>query len=319
MRTYREQLPQLGGALFLTDGGLETTLIFHDGVSLPCFAAFDLLKDEDGIRILRRYFERYVSIARAQEVGIVLETPTWRANPDWAAKLGYDAPALASANRRSVELLLEVRTALETPRTRIIISGNLGPRGDGYNPGTRMSIDAAEAYHADQVRVFAGTSADMVAALTMNYAEEAIGVVRAARAAGMPVAISFTTETDGRLPSGEALPEAIARTDDASDGYPAYYMINCTHPTHLVSLTRERGGWRDRVRGLRANASRRSHAELDESPDLDAGNPVELGEQYRELRRTFDRLSIVGGCCGTDHRHVEAIGLAMAALPAGQV
>lgn len=317
MSTYRDRLPQLGNDLFLTDGGLETTLVFHEELTLPCFAAFDLLKDADGRRILRRYFDRYAALARDHGVGLILETPTWRANPDWAAKLGYDAESLAEANLRSVELLLDVREAFENRRTRIVISGNLGPRGDGYRPDTRMTPAEARAYHAPQIEVFAGTRADMIAAFTMNYTEEAMGIVEAARAAGMPVAISFTTETDGRLPSGEALDEAIARTDEATNRYPVYYMINCMHPTHLTGAMETPGDWKDRIRGLRANASRRSHAELDESPDLDAGDPVELGKQYRELRRTLRRLSIVGGCCGTDHRHVEAICVAMNPAPAG--
>ena len=164
--------------------------------------------------------------------------------------------------------------------------------------------------------MFAETDADMVAAFTMTYAEEAIGIVRAATAAGMPIAISFTTETNGRLPSGEALDQAIARTDEATSGAPAYYMVNCAHPTHLAGALERGGAWRERVRGLRANASRRSHAELDESPDLDAGDPDELARQYDELRAAFPRLSVAGGCCGTDHRHVEAIGRALG-RPAG--
>ena len=193
-----------------------------------------------------------------------------------------------------------------------MISGNLGPRGDGYVPGARMSADEARAYHAPQVETFAGTDADMVAAFTMNYPEEAIGIAQAAKDAGMPVAISFTTETDGRLPSGISLVDAIAWTDDETEGHPAYYMINCAHPTHLVGALEEEGGWRDRVRGLRANASRRSHAELDASPDLDAGEPDQLAREYQELHVAFRRLAVVGGCCGTDHRHVDAIGRAMA-------
>jgi S-methylmethionine-dependent homocysteine/selenocysteine methylase len=317
MSAYRDRLPQLGNDLFLTDGGLETTLVFHEELTLPCFAAFDLLKDLDGRRILRRYFDRYASLARAHGVGLVLETPTWRANPDWAARLGYDAQSLADANRRSVELLLEVREAFENRRTRIVISGNLGPRGDGYKPDTRMTAAEARAYHGPQIELFAGTEADMIAAFTMNYTEEALGIVEASRAAGMPVTIAFTTETDGRLPSGEPLDEAIARTDEATNQYPVYYMINCAHPTHLTAAMETPGDWKDRVRGLRANASRRSHAELDESPDLDDGDPAELGRQYLELRRALRRLSIVGGCCGTDHRHVEAICVAMNPAPAG--
>jgi S-methylmethionine-dependent homocysteine/selenocysteine methylase len=314
MSKYRNRLPQLGDDLFLTDGGLETTLIFHERVPLPCFAAFDLLRDQTGTAMLRRYFERYARIARTQERGLVLETPTWRANPDWGARLGYDAAALADANARSVGLLLEIRDAFESRRTPIVISGNLGPRGDGYVPGTQMSAEQARAYHAPQVELFAQTDADMVAGFTMNYPEEAIGIARAAKDAGMPVAISFTTETDGRLPSGLPLADAIAYTDDETAGHPEYYMINCIHPTHLAGALAESIGWQERVRGLRANASRQSHAELDASPDLDPGDPEELAAEYRELHSAFRRLAVVGGCCGTDHRHVEAIGWAMPAL-----
>ncbi len=311
MSKYRHALPQLQEELLLTDGGIETTLIFHEGATLPCFASFVLLEDESGTALLRRYFERYAELARAEGFGLVLETPTWRANPDWAAKLGYDAPALAEANRRSVDLLLGIRRSFESGRTRIVISGNLGPRGDGYDPGKRMSAAEAQAYHASQIETFAATEADMLAAFTMNYVEEAVGIVRAARAAAMPVAISFTAETDGRLPSGTTLEEAIRATDEASGGYPVYYMINCAHPTHLEPALERPGEWRDRIRGLRANASRRSHKELDESPDLDAGDPEELGREYRELRSALRNLSVVGGCCGTDHRHVAAIARAL--------
>ena len=316
MSKYRRCLPQLDGGLFLTDGGIETTLVFHEGVTLPYFASFDLLKDQAGTTILRRYFARYAELARASELGIVLETPTWRANPDWAAKLGHDRASLAAANRRSVDLLLGIRREYETADAPIVISGNLGPRGDGYSPDARMTTTEAEAYHAEQIEVFAATAADMVAALTLNYVEEAAGVARAARAAAMPVAISFTTETDGTLPSGATLAEAIEATDEASGGYPVYYMINCAHPTHLTDALAAGGSWRDRVRGLRANASRRSHKELDESLDLYEGDPEELGREYRELRGLLRNLSVVGGCCGTDHRHVAAIAGAMSGVAA---
>jgi S-methylmethionine-dependent homocysteine/selenocysteine methylase len=307
MSKYRHHLPQLDRGIFLTDGGLETTLIFHDRADLPYFAAFRLLEDAGGTLLLRAYFERYARLARERRRGIVLEAPTWRANPDWAARLGYDPQALAAANRKAVALIAEVREAHEAPAAPIVVSGNLGPRGDGYRPGERMSAGEARAYHRPQVETFATTQADMVAAFTMNYVEEATGIALAARDASMPVAISFTVETDGRLPSGATLAEAIAATDGATDGYPAYYMINCAHPVHFEGVLREGGAWRDRVRGVRANASKRSHAELDESADLDIGNPRELGADYRRLRQWLPKLAVVGGCCGTDHRHVEAI------------
>lgn len=312
MRQYRNQLPQLNGKQFLTDGGLETTLVFHDGIELPCFAAFDLLKDETGYERLRHYFENYVTIARNKGLGFVLEAPTWRANADWGAKLGYNAATLAEANRQAIVLLRELRAEYEAPVSPMVISGNLGPRGDGYQANTRMDAGEARAYHAPQVETFADTDADMVSAFTLNYVEEAIGIIQAARDAAVPVAISFTVETDGCLPSGDKLAEAIARTDQETDGYAAYYMINCAHPTHFAHVLREDGAWRERIRGLRANASKRSHAELDESTDLDAGNAEELGQHYREVRALLPNLTVLGGCCGTDHQHVGAIAAACA-------
>jgi homocysteine S-methyltransferase len=317
MSKYRNRLPQLRNTLFLTDGGLETTLVFHDGIELPYFAAFDLLRSPEGVDRLRRYFETYTRIALDRRVGIVLEAPTWRANADWAAKLGYDADALADANRVSIGLLLEVRDALETPATPIVISGNVGPRGDGYRVDARMSTEQARAYHATQIGTFAGTDADMVGAFTMNYVEEAVGIAIAAREHVMPLALSFTVETDGKLPSGQTLAEAIERVDAETGEYPVYYMINCAHPSHFEGVLDELGPKLRRVRGLRANASRRSHAELDASTDLDAGDPVTLGREYRALQRRLPALTVVGGCCGTDHRHVAAIAHALAQPLAG--
>lgn len=311
MSKYRNRLPQIKNQLFMTDGGLETTLIFHEGLELPAFAAFDLLKDEAGAAVLREYFNRYAELARTRRLGLILESPTWRANPDWGAKLGYDAIALADANRKAIGLMLEIRDAYESPETKIVISGNLGPRGDGYQASAQMTASEAQNYHAWQIETFAQTDADMVAAFTMNYAEEAIGITAAAKACAMPVAISFTLETDGRLPSGDTLADAIVRTDAETGAYPVYYMINCAHPEHFEHVLGEGGAWTSRIRGLRANASRRSHAELDESTELDDGNPQELGAQYRELRSYLPQLTVVGGCCGTDHRHVGAICEAM--------
>lgn len=307
MSPYRTRLPQLGDRLFLADSGMETTLIFHDCIDLPYFASFVLLEDAAGRARLREYFEQHIQIARAAGIGIVLETPTWRANADWGAKLGYDAARLAALNRAAVDQLAELRDQLETPATPIVISGNLGPRGDGYLAGRTMSVAEAQAYHAPQIGTFAATAADLVSVFTMNYVEEAIGVARAAQAAGMPVAVSFTLETDGRLPSGMPLSEAIEATDAASDAHPAYYMINCSHPTHFAHVLHDAGPWRDRLRGIRANASKRSHAELDEATELDEGDPAELADEYRALRTLLPRLAVVGGCCGTDHRHVGAI------------
>jgi S-methylmethionine-dependent homocysteine/selenocysteine methylase len=293
--------------LFLTDGGIETTLIFLEGLELPHFAAFDLLRDRAGWEALRKYYERYLHIAVANRVGFVLESATWRASADWGDKLGYSKEALAHTNRDAIALLAELRKKYETHATPMVISGCLGPRGDGYDPGAVMSVEEAQEYHTEQIAVFADTEADMVSAITMTNISEAVGLTRAAMAANMPVAISFTVETNGRLPTGQSLQEAIEAVDGATAYAPAYYMINCAHPTHFESVLTKGGAWRDRIGGLRANASTKSHAELNESTELDAGNPRELGTQYRQLRRLLPKLTVMGGCCGTDHRHVEEI------------
>jgi len=313
MAKYRTRLPQLSDRLFLTDAGMETCLIFHEGLDLPYFASFDLMKNEEGIAQVRRYYERFIALARESGLGFVLESPTWRANADWAEKLGYDRAARADVNRRTIALMAQLRDAHETPQTPIVISGNVGPRGDGYSPDRMMSVNEAQDYHAEQIGVFAATDADLVSAFTLNYVNEAIGVARAARAAEMPVVISFTVETDGRLPTGQTLKDAIVETDLKTNAAPAYYMLNCAHPTHFADVLNDEAmseSWTRRLRGLRANASTRSHAELDAAPDLDAGDPVALGRQYRDLRKRVPQLTILGGCCGTDHRHVEQISLA---------
>jgi len=307
MTKYRNCLPQLDGGLFVTDGGIETTLIFHEDLDLPYFAAFDLLRSVAGKEILHSYYTRYLEIARARRTGFILESATWRANPDWGWKLGYSTAALEAANRESIELLRKLRDEYESSVAPIVISGCIGPRGDGYNPGMIMNADEAETYHGEQVRTFAGTEADMVTGITMTNINEAVGLTRAAAAVGMPVAISFTVETDGRIPAGESLQTAIETVDAETGSGPAYFMINCAHPTHFETVVVGREGWAQRIRGVRANASRLSHAELDEAETLDDGDPGELGFQYGRLRTYLRNLNVVGGCCGTDHRHVGAI------------
>jgi S-methylmethionine-dependent homocysteine/selenocysteine methylase len=308
MAKYRANLPQLEGAIFLSDGGIETSLVFLEGIQLPYFAAFDLLKNDQGWDALRKYYAPYAQLARVKGVGFILESPTWRASADWGEKLGYSGEALADINRKAIDLMAELRSEYETVSSPMVISGCLGPRGDGYNPGKIMNPTEAERYHSMQIGVFSKTEADMVTALTMTNVNEAIGLARAAKAAEMPVAISFTLETDGRLPTGQQLKEAVAQVDDdATDGAPVYYMINCAHPTHFDELFKSNEPWTGRIRGLRANASKRSHSELDNATDLDPGNPGELARQYRDLRQRLPKLNVLGGCCGTDYRHIAEI------------
>jgi S-methylmethionine-dependent homocysteine/selenocysteine methylase len=296
----------LGDGLFLTDGGLETVLIFHEGFELPEFAAFVLLDSDEGRQTLRRYFRAYADVARDQGIGCILESMTYRASEDWGAKLGLSPAQVADRNRKGIALLEDIRSEYEDEIPHVVISGCMGPRYDGYNAEDRMTAAQSAAYHRPQIATFRETAADMVAAYTLPYVAEGAGVAMAAREEGMPAVISFTVETDGRLPSGETIRDAVEQIDELTDSAPAYYMINCAHPTHFADALGD-GPWTDRVRAVRANASAKSHAELDESPELDEGDPVDLGRQYVALAKQLRRLTVVGGCCGTDHRHVAEI------------
>jgi homocysteine S-methyltransferase len=294
-RICRRPLHRQCDQLLVTDGGLETTHIYHHHRDLPAFAAFVLLEDEAGLATLSSYHQRYIDIARQQQCGFILETPTWRASGDWGAQLGYDAEALVRINRRAVALMLAIREQ-NSDIEPMLVSGNIGPRGDGYIADRQMSAREAEQFHGEQIATFASTEVDLVTAVTMNYVEEAIGGVSAARARGLPVVIAFTVETDGRLPSGQPLGEAIEQTDASTDGYCAWYMINCAHPTHFEGALPGGASWLQRIGGLRANASSRSHAELDAATELDAGDPADLARRYRELQPSLPGLSVVGGC-----------------------
>jgi len=300
-------LPQLAGGLFLSDGGLETTLVYLEALELPHFAAFVLLKDDAGRERLRRYYRPYLELcAGTPSTGFVMETPTWRANPDWGSLLGYDAAALAQANIEAVRLVSELgaewRPRLSGP---VVLSGVIGPRGDGYVADAPSSADDAAAYHRPQAEALRDGGVDMLAAVTMTSSAEAVGIARAAEAVGLPAAISFTVETDGRLPNGESLRDALARVD--ADTPPAYFAVNCAHPSHFEACLAAGGDWTARIRGIRANASTRSHAELDAATELDVGDPVDLGDRYRRLRIPLPALNVLGGCCGTDQRHLRAI------------
>lgn len=296
----------LGGDTLLTDGGLETTLLFQDGIDLPHFAAFPLVDTAEGRAALRRYFTGFLALAAESGLGFVLDTPTWRANADWGPRLGYDREALRRVNLDSVAFVAELRDEWAPRVSPLLIDGVIGPRGDGYQDG-RMDPAEAEDYHAFQAEAFAAAGVDLVSAITMTTIGEAVGIARAAQAQGLPHVVSFTVETNGRLVGGATLREAVERTEEATGGSPLWYMVNCAHPTHFAGALERGEGWTARLGGIRANASTLSHAELDEATELHAGDPADLGRRYRELRDRFPGLRVLGGCCGTDHRHVEAM------------
>jgi homocysteine S-methyltransferase len=307
MAKYRDALPQLNGDWFLTDGGVETTLVFHKGIELPQFASFPLLDSDEGRKTLRDCVRPYLDLSRKHDAGIIIETLTWRASRDWAQKLGISSADVARLTRAAVDEVVAFRKEYESEGCPVVISGQIGPRGDAYNPDRLLGIEEAEKYHTEQVSTFRDTEADLITSMTLTHVEEAIGITRAAGAAGLPVVIGFTVETDGRLPNGQSLGEAIDTVDQDDCASPAYYMINCAHPTHFSSVLEPGASWVERIRCLRANSSALSHAELDESTEIDEGNPTELGQQHRELLEILTNVNILGGCCGTDERHVDAI------------
>ncbi|MBP6489733.1 MAG: homocysteine S-methyltransferase family protein [Ilumatobacteraceae bacterium] len=316
MNTHRLRTPWPStDTVVVTDAGLETWLVFDHDVDLPAFAAYPLVAEAVGRALLLEYYGYYADIAQSIAAAVVLEAPTWRANPDWAATLGHDRVQLAEFIAASVAVVDEVRGSWAGHQP-FLIGGTVGPRGDGYRIESTMDPDTAADYHSFQIECMAAAGVDVVTALTMGYIEEAVGIARSAQVAGLPVIVSFTVETDGRLPSGMSLADAIAATDAATSGYPTHYMINCAHPTHFGHVLDGTAAWTARIGGLRANASQLSHAELDEMVELDAGDPNDLAARYVELRSLLPGLHVVGGCCGTDHRHVAAIAAAWAAASA---
>ena len=292
----------------LTDAGLETVLVFEEGIDLPHFAAFPLVDTAEGQAALRRYYRPFLELARDRGTGFVLSAPTWRASADWGRLLGYDDDALAAVNRRAVAFVEAVRDEVLDPADRgsVVIEAFVGPRSDAYRPTILMSAEEAERYHSPQIRALATTGCQQIGALTLSYEDEAIGIVRAATAVGLPVVVALTVETDGRLPTGPTLEDAITAIDDATDGAAAGFMLNCAHPTHFADAL-PTGAARGRITAVRANASCLSHAELDEAEELDAGDPVDLAARYVALRGALPALDCFGGCCGTDIAHVTAI------------
>jgi homocysteine S-methyltransferase len=298
-------LPPNRSRTFVTDGGIETDLIYRRGIDLTDFAAFPLLDSREGVEALRQYYDDYVAIAKASENGLMLESPTWRANPDWGSRLGYSAQDLMRVNRLAIAMMSDIRNQHLDEIPDILVSGTVGPRYDGYSPHLSLEPEVAAEYHHPQLAAFASAGADLATAYTITHVGEAVGIVRAARGLGLPVAVSFTVETDGRLPSGVTLARAIGDVD--ASAAPDYFLVNCAHPSHIERALSEAGDWRSRIAGTRANASTAGHVELDEGTQLDDGDPAEFALAQQKLNARLPHLSILGGCCGTDARHIAAL------------
>ena len=299
------QLPETTNG-WVTDGGMETDLIFHRGLDLPDFASFPLLDDQQGRAVLDDYYRGYAEVAAQARAGLLLEAPTWRANADWGARLGYDADALHRVNRDAVAYLRSLADEVPDGVEQVLVGGIVGPRGDGYLAGD-LDADRYADYHRPQLAAFAEAGADLATALTLTTVAEAVGVVRAALDVGLPVGVSYTVETDGRLPDGTALGDAIEQLDAATDSAAAHLLVNCAHPDHVGHGIDAAAPWAARIAGLRVNSSRQSHAELDEAEELDEGDLPDLAARTRALAGSLPAVRIIGGCCGTDARHIAAM------------
>ena len=293
--------------MVLTDGGLETDLIFNKGIDLDHFAAFPLVEQAKGRNVLSAYYREYLELAQQFKTGFILESPTWRANLDWGFKLGYSRDDLMRINQKAIQHLAELKAAYKDSIPEILISGQIGPRGDGYRVESSMNFIEAMEYHNLQLTAFKNAGVDFVTAITMTYSEESLGIIKAAQLHTVDIVVSFTVETNGHLPSGESLREAISRLDEATENYPLYYMINCAHPSHFVDRLDNDEAWKLRIGGLRVNASCKSHEELDEATELDCGDREELAGWHNVLKLHLPKLRVIGGCCGTDVSHVSAI------------
>jgi S-methylmethionine-dependent homocysteine/selenocysteine methylase len=289
---------------FVSDGGMETDLIFHEGADLPLFASFVLLDTAEGRDMLRRYAVSYLDMAQEAGRGIVLGTPTWRANGGWGPKLGLDVAGIRDINRRAVAFARDLRDS-HPWREHILIEGVLGPAGDGYAPEQLLDPAGAARLHSAQLETLAEAGVDIASAFTITHPGEAIGMINRAQDLGLPFALSFTVETDGRLPTGQDLDAALAEVEAATGGYCRYYGINCAHPEHFLDQLPPR--WLNRIGMIRPNASRCSHAELDEATELDDGDPEEFGALFAEMAKRLPQLRVIGGCCGSDMRHIKAV------------
>ena len=299
------------GLRYLTEGGQETELMYGYGFDLPQFALFPLLDDPAAVTRLTSMYQAVLEVAVRHEMGVVLGGLDYRASPDWAGLLGLDAAALAKYQRRSVDFLRQVSAPYRDRLPHILIVGTVGPQGDAYERNERVTADSAETYHAVQVATLAAAGVDVVLAMTFTSADEAIGVVRAARAQRLPVIVSF-------MPGGPDEPglgSMIRRVDDATDGYPVCYGLNCSHPLEFGPQLEHGGEWTRRIGVLRPNASSKDKVELCQIGHLERGDPVDLARRMGELAQRMPHVSAWGGCCGTWDEHLELIAAAVHAAP----
>jgi len=299
--------PRLENKFYLTEGGSETEILYKWSFELPEFAMFTLLDDPEADNVIRGMFRRYFDVAAEHGTAMLLNGHDYRASPDWGAKLGYSSEDLRNVQHRVIRFLDDLRAEYADRVSDVYIAACIGPRGDAYGTGGDISADESEDYHSVQLHNLDGTAADMAVAATFNNVPEAIGVIRAANSIGIPIGVSLTLTPEGRLRSGPSLREAIETIDEASGGGAVWFGTNCAHPVEFEPALADAGPWLERLRYIRPNAAKMDKIALCSLGHLEDGDPVELGQQMGEVARRFPRVDILGGCCGTDERHLSQI------------
>ncbi|MDJ0640581.1 MAG: homocysteine S-methyltransferase family protein [Paracoccaceae bacterium] len=294
-------LPHESDKRYMVYAGTGTDLIFNHHIELPGFASFPLLENPETRALLASQMEDLVRLSGDMGLGCILDAPTWMANADRAAPLGYDPVRLVDVNRDAVALMEDVRRA--SGRDDVLVSACIGPRFDPYADIPSMSAESARRYHSAQLAALKDTSVDLVTAYTFNRLSEAAGCISAARDIDMPIVMSLVVETDGCLADGTKLVDAVDAIDAETDGAALFFMVNCAHPLHFAEALDAH----PRLMGIVSNASSCSHAELDEAETLDEGDPEQLGRETAEIIRRNPSIRVFGGCCGTDMRHLASM------------
>ena len=299
--------PRLKDKIYLTEGGTETEILYKWGYALPEFAMFPLLDNPEADAVIRDMYRRYFDVAAEHNTGMLVLGHDYRASPDWGAKLGYSPEGLAEMERRTVRFLDEIRAEYSAKVTDAYIAGCIGPRGDAYGTGAEIGENEAEDYHSVQLPTLRETPADMAIAVTFNNIPEAVGVIRAAEGIGLPIGVSLTLTTESRLRSGPTLRKAVETIDERTNGAAAWFGTNCSHPLEFEPALADEGPWIERLRYMRPNAVKMEKLALCKLGHLEDGDPVELGHQMGDLARRYPQMDLLGGCCGTDERHLDEI------------
>ena len=307
--------PLLPGLRYLAEGGQETELMYGHGFDLPEFALFPLLDNPAAAAKLTAMYRAVLDVAVRHRLGVLLGGLDYRASPDWAERLGFDAAQLAEYQIRSIDFLRQVSQPYRKRLPHILVAGCVGPQGDAYHRNEAVTETSAQAYHSTQMANLAAADVDVVEAMTFTSAEEAIGVIRAARAHDLPIVVSFMIDSAGAADGSWSFRKMIETVDSATDGYALFYGINCSHPVEFEPQLAEPGEWLDRIGLLRPNASAKDKTELCQIGHLERGDPADLALRMERLAERMPDVRIWGGCCGTWDEHLERIAAAIGRVP----